>query len=140
MRATHRCCTGLQIQLSGEPPGFMHAIRGTVIRQTLHRCARQLIAEALFYRPQHDILHDRAVVAPRACSPVYGLAVAAVQRIRYTQFFTIIAAELKAILTPAHIAFRNCDFTFIVHASATLVYHAVITGYARSRSCKGVWH
>ncbi len=64
MRATHRCCTGLQIHLSGEPPGFMHAIRGTVIRQTLHRCARQLIAEALFYRPQHDILHDRAVVAP----------------------------------------------------------------------------
>ncbi len=93
----HRCCAGLQIQLSREPPRFIRGIRLTVARQALHRCVGQPVAEALFYRPQHHILDGQTVVASRARCPVYGLAVAAVQRERDPQFFAVVAAELEAI-------------------------------------------
>lgn len=110
LRAAHRCCAGLQIQLSGEPPRFMRGIRGTVVRQPLHRCVRQLIAEALFYRPQHYILHGRTVVATGTRRPVYGFSVATVQRERYPQFLAIVAAELEAVGAPPLVTFSNGHF------------------------------
>ena len=113
LRAAHRCCAGLQIQLSGEPPRFMRGIRGTVVRQPLHRCVRQLIAEALFYRPQHYILHGRTVVATGTRRPVYGFSVATVQRERYPQFLAIVAAELEAVRAPALIALRHRHLTVV---------------------------
>lgn len=87
---------------------FMSRISWTVICQAFWS-----IAKAFFYRSWHDILHRCFVITSHAYGPGYGFTIATVQCERDTQFFAIITTELKAIGTPALVAFLHQSSAFM---------------------------
>ncbi|MCW1972972.1 UNVERIFIED_ORG: hypothetical protein FHW05_001820 [Pantoea agglomerans] len=61
----------------------------------------QMLSNRFFDCAQHDILQCLFVIAICPSRPVCDLPAAAVLREGYTQFFAVVAAELKSILAPA---------------------------------------
>ena len=70
----------------------------------LHRRRRKAAAEATLHRSQHDVLYSFTVEAARAGCPVQCFTIAAVQRERDTQVFTVITAELNPSGAPPLVA------------------------------------
>lgn len=113
LRAAYWCCQGQQVDLSGKGSGLLGGIGRAVIAQPLHRRRRQFATEALLDGFQHHIADVVATVAVWAGHPTDGLAVAAVQGEGHAQFFTVLAAELEAIRTPAGVTRVHRDTTFV---------------------------
>src|SRR5437868_8582440 len=78
----------------------------------------------MLHRRQHDVTHHLPTMPARGRYPAHRFTVAAIQREGHAQRLAIVAAEFKAVRTPALIASGHGDLAIVATSRANRTWPA----------------